>query len=226
MSAELVASLTTLGFEAPLLSSVQCSLAQSPDARGPFDVRVIAHLEGLLEAAMITFEELESNGSARKAKLQSDVDLASATLKATQEARDDGLIAESNSVVEVTTARETLASRSGDLFDFDRRAAETGLALNLAKETLDTFREDVLALFERLRSATSQEGVPFSIDASMLETPDAEQHGNFHHAEVETTGESVAMHVEQSFSSLSQSKILPDATLDHPLSVNGAMMGI
>ena len=146
---DLVAALTGLGFDEPMLRSANISLAKTPDARAPFDARVIEHLEALLEQAGRNFQDLESNRTARKAELQTGVDLASATLQATRDARDDGLIAESNSVVEANTAREPLVSRSATLAVLDRFAAETGQSLASATEDVNTLRTEVLALRDR-----------------------------------------------------------------------------
>jgi len=171
---DLVAALTGLGFDASMLCSANISLAKTPDARGPFDARVIEHLEALLEQAGRNFEDLESNGTARKAELQTGVDLASATLQATRDARDDGLITESNSVVEAKTARETLASRSAALAVLDRFAAETSQSLASATEDVNTLRTQVLALFERLRISESLEDVASTVATDTLDTPVAE----------------------------------------------------
>ena len=171
---DLVTALTGLGFDESMLRSANISLAKTPDARGPFDARVIEHLEALLEQAGRNFEDLESNGTARKAELQTGVDLASATLQATRDARDDGLIAESNSVVEAKTARETLVSRSAALAVLDRFAAETGQSLASATEDVNTLRTEVLALFERLRTSESREDVASTVATDTLDTPVAE----------------------------------------------------
>merc|ERR1712136_651278 len=170
---DLVAALTVLGFDASMLRSANSSLAKTPDERGPFDALVIEHLEGLLEQAGRTFEELESNGSARKMELQSDVDLAIAIPKESQKARDDGLIAESNSVVEAKTARETLVSRSVALAVLDRLVAETSQSLASATEDVNTLRTQVLALFERLRTSESRD-VASTVATDTLDTPVAE----------------------------------------------------
>merc|ERR1712135_147177 len=171
---DLVAALTGLGFDASMLRSANSSLAKTADERGPFDALVIEHLEGLLEQAGRTFEELESNGSARKMELQSDVDLAIAILKESQKARDDGLIAESNSVVEAKTARETLVSRSVALAVLDRLVAETSQSLASATEDVNTLRTQVLALFERLRTSESREDVASTVATDTLDTQVAE----------------------------------------------------
>jgi hypothetical protein len=223
---DLVRALTGLGFDASLLRSAQSSLAKAPDTRGDFDARVIEHLSGALEQAGRTYDDLEVNGHVRKAELQTGVDLASATLQATKEARDDGLIAESDSAVEVSTARETLTSLRGDLVAFDRRAAETGLALGLAQQKIDTFRADVLALFGRLRSATCSSSVPSTVDTATLETPVVQQYENVQVSEAEITGESAPEQVEQSASYSPQSKILVQTALVHPVSVHGAALGM
>merc|ERR1712227_603173 len=122
---------------------------------------------------MGTFEELESNGSARKMELQSDVDLAIAILRESQKARDDGLIAESNSVVEAKTARETLVSRSAALAVLDRLVAETSQSLASATEDVNTLRAEVLSLFERLRTSESRD-VASTVATDTLDTPVAE----------------------------------------------------
>ena len=97
--------------------------------------------------------------------------MASATLQATRDARDDGLIAESNSVIEVKTARGTLASRSAALAVLDRCAAESGQSLASATEDVNTLRTEVLALFERLRTSESREDVASTVATDTLDMP-------------------------------------------------------
>jgi len=223
---DLVNALTALGFDASMLRSANSSLAKTPDARGSFDVCVIQHLEALLEQAGRNFEELESNGSARKVELQSGVDLASATLQATKDARDEGLIAESNSVVEATTARETLVSRSAALAVLDRFAAETGQSLASATEDVNTLRTEVLALFDRLRNSESREDVASTVATDTHGTQVAEIYESVPKAAVESQSEGPVIRGEELVLTVSSNKEDLIRETSSSLCLDGAMLGM
>lgn len=153
----LIVTLTSLGFDAALLSSAQFSLAKAHGVRGSFDALVIEHLDKEIDQALKALQELDAHGSLNKNKLQSAVDVASTALHATKEARDNALIAESNSSVKLTDAKEVLSGVEQELVAFDRSMEESKRLLVTSNQELQSFREVVLAVFERMRSATSQE---------------------------------------------------------------------
>jgi hypothetical protein len=218
---DLVRALTGLGFDASLLRSAQSSLAKAPDTRGTFDARVIQHLSEVLEQAGRTYEDLEVNGNVRKEELQAAVDVASATLQATKEARDDGLIAESNFAVEVSTARETLMSRTTALTVLDRCAAETARSLASASKDMDALRHDVLELFDRLRCSLPVEEVTTTIESATQETPQ-----NDTEEPMQITRDGPVIQGETCEAPVSSNKVGLEQEAHNCLSFDGAMLGM
>jgi len=173
----LIVTLTSLGFDAALLSSAQFSLAKAHGVCGSFDALVIEHLDKEIDQALKALQELDAHGSLNKNKLQSAVDVASTALHATKEARDNALIAESNSSVKLTDAKEVLSGVEQELVAFDRSMEESKRLLVTSNQELQSFREVVLAVFERMRSATSQEDAsrPSSSLADATQVSDGQQ---------------------------------------------------
>jgi len=152
--------------------------------------------------------------------------LAVAILKETQEARDDGLIAESNSVVEAKTARETLVSRSAALAVLDRFAAETSQSLASATDDVNILRTEVLSLFERLRTSESREDVASTVATDTLDTPVAEIYESVAKDTVESQSGGPVLRGEEVVLSVSSGKEDLVGETNRSLCLDGAVLGM